>query len=208
MSKVVANERRGLSARQRLTLRLARLAHVYSSMIALTIVLFFGVTGLTLNHPTWTFGDDVNTVEINGNLPFSPLLADGKIDFLKISEFARNELGANGAVESYEFTGSTGSISYKRSGYTGDLTFDTSQLSYSWVAEQYGWVAVINDLHKGRHSGTTWRWLIDISAIFLVLISLTGLLMQFYLRRRKMSALTTAFVGTVVLCILICVTLL
>ena len=41
--------------------RWSRWIHVYTSMVALLIVLFFGVTGITLNHPKWTFGDDVDT---------------------------------------------------------------------------------------------------------------------------------------------------
>ena len=29
----------------------ARIVHAYSSMVALVLVLFFGLTGITLNHP-------------------------------------------------------------------------------------------------------------------------------------------------------------
>lgn len=39
-----------------------------------------------------------------------------------------------------------------------------------------GFGAVINDLHKGRDSGDTWQWLIDISAVLLAFVSLTGYL--------------------------------
>ena len=37
-----------------------RWIHVYTSMISLLIVLFFGLTGITLNHPKWTFGQVTN----------------------------------------------------------------------------------------------------------------------------------------------------
>src|SRR6218665_1221844 len=33
-----------------------RWLHIYSSMFGLIAILFFSVTGLTLNHPSWTFG--------------------------------------------------------------------------------------------------------------------------------------------------------
>lgn len=36
----------------------SRLLHVYTSMICFVVVLFFAVTGVTLNHPTWVFGSD------------------------------------------------------------------------------------------------------------------------------------------------------
>ena len=32
-----------------------RWLHVYLSMISLAVVLFFSVTGITLNHPDWFF---------------------------------------------------------------------------------------------------------------------------------------------------------
>lgn len=52
---------------RRTTQRVARWLHVYTSMIALFIVLFFGVTGITLNHPDWTFGDATSRTANIGN---------------------------------------------------------------------------------------------------------------------------------------------
>ncbi len=37
---------------KRNTHRWARWIHVYTSMVALVVVLFFGITGITLNHPS------------------------------------------------------------------------------------------------------------------------------------------------------------
>ena len=33
-----------------------RWLHIYLSMFSLAVVLFFSVTGITLNHPDWFFG--------------------------------------------------------------------------------------------------------------------------------------------------------
>ena len=47
------------SRRRRLALRLAgimRWLHIYLSMFGLAALLFFAVTGVTLNHPDWVFG--------------------------------------------------------------------------------------------------------------------------------------------------------
>ena len=65
----------------------------------------------------------------------------------------------------------------------------------------------MNDLHKGRDANSTWKWVIDISAGFLVVISLTGLTMQFFLRKRRRSALIGAAVGGVVSIVLMYLTL-
>ena len=184
------------------THRWARWLHVYTSMVALLVVLFFGLTGITLNHPTWTFGDQVDVTTVTGQLPFEPTLANGSVDYLTISEYVREEYGVGGAVDSFDTTGADGSIAYRNAGYAADLLFDTETGEFDLTVEQQGWVAVMNDLHKGRDTGSAWKWVIDIAAGFLVVISLTGLTMQFFLRKRRRSALISAGVGAAALALL------
>ena len=43
-------------------------------------------------------------------------------------------------------------------------------------------MAVINDLHKGRDTGPAWAAVIDVSAGLMVVISLTGLVLLFYIK--------------------------
>ncbi|MCB0966606.1 MAG: PepSY-associated TM helix domain-containing protein [Ilumatobacter sp.] len=176
----------------------SRSIHVYASMVALVITLFFGLTGLTLNHPDWTFGDAVDVTTESGTLGVTTTMDDGSVDFLSVSEFARDELGVSGSVDSFDLVNGEGSIVYKNPGYSADLFFDVETGTYDLTVEQQGWVAVLNDLHKGRDAGNSWSWLIDLSAGFLVVISITGLVMQFFLKRRRRSAFITAGVGAAV----------
>lgn len=46
-----------------------RWAHSYTSMISLVIILFFGATGITLNHPTWTLAGHADSTKATGTLP-------------------------------------------------------------------------------------------------------------------------------------------
>ncbi len=189
----------------------ARWLHVYTSMIALLIVLFFGATGITLNHPSWTFGDQGSETTESGTLPFPATSADGTVEWLPISEYMRSTHGVNGSVDNFATTGEgaaqTGTIVYKNAGYSADLVFDVATGDYEIVIAEEGLVAVMNDLHKGRDTGDTWRWVIDVSAGFLVVISLTGLVMQFFLRKRRRSALTVAVLGGAIAVALMLVTL-
>ena len=191
-----------MSQQSRDTLKWARWFHVYSSMIAFLLIFFFGITGITLNHPTWTFGSDIQMSTVEGQLPFSPTFADNTADYLTISEFARSELGVSGSVDSFETTNDTIGITYRNPGYGADLFVDAVDGTYQLNVEQQGWVAVLNDLHKGRDSGSTWSWVIDVSAAFLVVVSLTGLLMQFFLRRRRRSAFISVAVGSLLTVVL------
>lgn len=49
--------------------RLTRSLHSWLSMVSLLIVLFFAVTGLTLNHQDWTFGQSPQVTTTTGQLP-------------------------------------------------------------------------------------------------------------------------------------------
>jgi hypothetical protein len=193
------------SSRSRLgrdTHRWARWLHVYASMLALLLMLFFGLTGITLNHPSWTFGDatDISTTTVT--LPIDPTFADGSTDYLSISEYLRSDLGVVGRVESFDTVNGQASISYRNPGYNADAFVDTATGELTLTVEQQGWVAVINDLHKGRSADGSWKWLIDVAGAFLVVIALTGLTMQFFLRKRRTSALISAGVGIAVVVVL------
>ena len=50
-----------------------------------------------------------------------------------------------------------------------------------------GLVAVLNDLHKGRDTGRGWSWVIDVAAVFMTFVSVTGLLLLLFLKKRRVS---------------------
>ena len=58
---------------------------------------------------------------------------------------------------------------------------------------------MINDLHKGRDTGPVWSAVIDISAVVLTVISLTGLVLLFYLKLRRGPGLVVSLVGAAVI---------
>jgi uncharacterized protein len=183
-----------------------RWLHVYSSMICFVVVLFFAITGITLNHPDWTFGDEANTSTYQGTLA-DGWNDNGSVDFLAISEFVRNEFDVRGAVKDYEADTRQGSISFASAGYAADILFDIPSGDYTVTITQQGFVAVMNDLHKGRDTGSRWSWVIDIAGGLLALISITGLALQFFLRKRRRRALTAAVIGAVLIVVLSVITI-
>ncbi len=66
----------------------------------------------------------------------------------------------------------------------------------------HGFIALINDLHKGRDTGPVWSALIDVSAGLMTLISLSGLVLLFYLKLRRVSGLVVALAGTALVIVL------
>ncbi len=186
--------------------RWSRVVHAYTSMIALLLVLFFGISGITLNHPDWTFGDDPTTTSETGTFAFD-VAPDGNVDYLAVSEHLREEYGIDAEVSDYRTTGDQGSISYRAPGYAADATFDVTSGDYRLTIEQQGWVGVMNDLHKGRDANRAWTWTIDVAGAFLVLIAVSGLALQLVLKRRRRRAVVVALVGSVAALVLIALTL-
>ena len=171
-------------------------------MFALLVILFFGLTGLTLNHPDWTFGDDVQQDTITGTLPAS-VVVDDRLELLLVSEHLRSAHDISGDVDSFDVSSTNGSLTYRGPGYAADVVFDASTLDYTVTVQQQGFVAVMNDLHRGSDSGSAWKWAIDISAGALVLVAVTGLGIQFLMRKRRTRALIVSGIGGVIVVLLI-----
>jgi uncharacterized protein len=200
LNSVPANNQESLPARVRKpsaktqTHKWSRIVHVYTSMISLFLVAFFSVTGITLNHPDWTIGSPSRQV-IKGTLPKSwkPGTA---VDWLVTAESLRAKHSLRGAVDNHTESETSDSISFKAPGYAADAFINPDDGTYELTIDQPGVLAVLNDLHKGRDANTNWKWLIDVIGVLLVVISMTGLLLQFFLRKRRRSALASAVVGT------------
>lgn len=181
-----------------------RWLHVYTSMISLLIVLFFAVTGITLNHPDWVFGNGEVTRESSGTLP-AGWQAGGKPDWLTVVEYLRANAGVRGQAGDYVAAGSADpedSLSFHAPGYSADVFIAKDSGAYKLSVTQQGFVAVLNDFHKGRDAGGAWAWVIDVSGGFLALIALTGLGLLVYLKKIRRAALLTMLGGAVLMVVL------
>ena len=196
-----------------------RWLHIYLSMFSFTALLFFSVTGITLNHPDWFYGDVHKVVELQGkmdvawlnlDIPQSGVADDSgeeQSDFsrqvakLEIVEYLRNTHGIRGAVSELSADEYQCVVIFKGPGYGADAFIDRESGEYDLTVARQGVVAVMNDLHKGRDSGSAWSWVIDISALAMTLVSATGLVLLLYLKRRRVPGLLTFVLGTVVLVI-------
>lgn len=174
---------------------LSRWLHLYLSMVSFAVVLFFAVTGLTLNHADW-FANQVKETRWTGSLPREWLGASP--DEAAIVAKLRKDHNLKGAVS--DFRADTGqiSVSFKGPGYAADAFIDAATGVYQLDETKNGVVAVLNDLHKGRDSGKAWSIVIDISAVLLTLVSLTGLLLLFFVYKRRTSGLILAAAGAMV----------
>jgi hypothetical protein len=177
---------------------LMRWLHIYVSMFTFVLVLFFSVTGLTLNHPDWTFGTRRQQQKLKGQLQVGWVragLAENQVAKLEVAEHLRHTHALRGAVEEFRVDEGECMVSFKGPGASADVFIDRKTGAYQVNAAYEGLVAVLNDLHKGRHTGAAWSLAIDLTAGLMTMISLSGLVLLFYVRRRRVSGLWMAVIG-------------
>ncbi len=179
-----------------------RWLHLYGSMLGLAALLFFSVTGITLNHPAWMLGGTRRENQFEGRLDpawIQPDLAPDRVARLEIVERLRRDHAIRGAVDEFRTDDREILVAFKGPGYTADAFIDRAAGTYRLGVVREGWVAVMNDLHKGRHTGPAWAWLIDLTAALLVVVSATGLAFLLVLRRRRLPGLLAGLAGTALL---------
>jgi hypothetical protein len=202
--------------RRRLAIRFAKLVrwlHIYLSMFGLAAVLFFSATGITLNHPDWFFGEAQRSVRTEGKIdsrwlhleaheagasPEGPGDLSSQVNKLDVVEYLRQTHGIRGGLAEFKVDESECVVTFKGPGYSADAFIERDSGRYTLTQSFHGVIAVLNDLHKGRDTGLAWSILIDASAIVLTIISLSGLVLLFYLKLRRLPGLVVAIIGTII----------
>jgi hypothetical protein len=175
---------------------LARWLHTYLSMLSFAILLFFAATGLTLNHAEW-FEGQRSAARYQGALDAAWMKASDPrvVEQDKIVEFLRRAHGIKGAVSAIHVDEEQCEVLFKGPGYEADASIDRHTGKYDLTVSRFGLVAVLNDLHKGRDTGGKWSAVIDLSAVLMTVVSLTGLTLIFFLNKRRVFGLVIAVTG-------------
>jgi len=178
----------------------SRWLHIYLSLFSFVALLFFAVTGITLNHTEWISGQQHTlTIKDSLNINWVKGTDTNAVNKLMIVEQVRYAHRIKGALSEFVTDEYQCTLSFNAPGYSADVFVDRSTGIYELSETTTGWVGVLNDLHKGRDSGKNWALLIDISAIFMILVSLTGLIMLFYLKKKRIPGLLVLIVGGILL---------
>jgi len=158
--------------------------HWISSALCLLGMLLFAITGLTLNNASW-IGASPTVTTRDAQLP-APLLAlltavdtANKLTPVPapVAQWLDNEIHAQVAGRGPEWSPDELYISLPRPGGGAWLSIDLRDGAVEYEQTDRGWIAYLNDLHKGRHTGVAWSWFLDIFAIACLVFSITGLVL-------------------------------
>lgn len=166
--------------------------HWISGAISLIGTLLFAFTGITLNHA----GDIASApviVERTADLPENmltmleggPTAADTSGLPVPVRQWLKSELGAHTAGRKGEWSDVDIYVGMPGPGKDAWLSIDRETGEVIYETSDRGAISYLNDLHKGRDTGTAWSWFIDIFAVACIVFCLTGLwLLQMHARRR------------------------
>jgi len=176
--------------------------HWISAAISLIGMLLFAITGITLNHAGKIEAKPVTSTR-EARLP-PALLASLKEPMggtdkqhapvpAELKDWLDAQMKVNIGGADAEWSADEIYISLPRPGGDAWLAIDRGNGSAHYELTQRGAIAYLNDLHKGRNTGTAWSWFIDVFAVACVLFSLTGLLLlQLHAGKRPMTWPTVA----------------
>lgn len=158
--------------------------HWISSAMCLIGMLLFAVTGITLNHAS-QIEVRPSVVQQQAQLPealLAPLRhAAGEKDHNAplapgLRAWLAEATGHKISAEPAEWSADEVYLAMPRPGGDAWLRIDRESGAVEFEDTDRGWLAYLNDLHKGRNAGLAWSWFLDIFAVACLLFSLTGLL--------------------------------
>ena len=159
--------------------------HWISSAVSLFGMLMFALTGITLNHSgaieakprietrsvaiPASLRDDLRTLAGDGQAAEHPL-PDAA------TRWVADAMALSVAGKPAEWSEGEIYLALPRPGGDAWLHLDLEAGEAEYELTDRGWIAWLNDLHKGRNTGEAWRWFIDLFAVACVVFSVTGLL--------------------------------
>ncbi|MEL7266007.1 MAG: PepSY-associated TM helix domain-containing protein, partial [Planctomycetota bacterium] len=117
-----------------------RWLHIYLSMLGFTALMFFALTGITLNHPTWLGGSDQVATDFLGELSLE--LVTGEVNRLEVAETLRQRHALRGRVKEFETDEFECMLVFKSPGYAADVFVDRSNGQYSGTTTSSNAIAI------------------------------------------------------------------
>lgn len=184
--------------------RHSRYVHGWLSAFAFLILLFFSVTGLLLNHPEWF--EPAKTEETT-----KLILPESVLKSIKQQEnpsdailnYVRQQQKVVGRYQSSEVMDNEVMIRLESPAGATDIWVMADTGETEITQKPASTVSMLNDLHRGKNSGSAWSWLIDISAIVVIALSLVGYILFLSIKTRLVThlVLTAASLALIILLI-------
>jgi uncharacterized protein len=183
-------------------LPLIRSLHWMSSAICLVAVILFAFTGITLNHAD-SISASPKTQSIEKQLPDAQLQSLQSIDEGNhpvpdnILDWVENETGKSIPQKNAEWSEDEIYLGLPKPGGDAWLSIDRSTGVVTYEETNRGWIAYLNDLHKGRHTSEAWRWFLDFVSVCCLIFAFSGFWLLWRYSGNRKSTYPLLVIGVV-----------
>jgi hypothetical protein len=181
--------------------------HWISSAIALIGLLLFSVTGVTLNHVAALDSEPVISNQ-QAQLPaalqteladLAAQMADANPPLpATLLAWSEDSLSVDLSNAGAEWSERELYLSMQRPGGDAWMSISLRNGGVKYQNTDRGWIAYLNDLHKGRYTGTAWGWFIDIIAIGCLVFAITGLFILYLHAKNRPSTWPLVALGLLI----------
>lgn len=180
--------------------RHARYVHGWLSAFAFLALFFFSITGLFLNHPEWFEPANKETTTIV-QLPKDVLndLKNKENPSDDILRYVREQQDVVGRFKSSEVLDDEVIIHLESPAGTSNIWAMLDNGEVEVVQKPASTVSLLNELHRGKNSSTSWSWFIDLSAILILVLSIAGYILFLSIKTRLITHLTLTAVSIALL---------
>ncbi|MGO2331726.1 MAG: PepSY-associated TM helix domain-containing protein [Pseudoalteromonas nigrifaciens] len=179
----------------------SRALHIYISTALFFLLILFCVSGIVLNHVDW-LKNDKNNGQVTATIPAELVTkANAQLNTLptlypEIEAYLAKQYSLT-KVKSIEWEKEDALVMLDYplpAGFAyAELDFTTGELKLDY--QTGGFLSLIGDLHKGRYTGEVWSWVIDISAVLMILFAITGMIILFQNRKKRLAGIWITVLG-------------
>ena len=159
--------------------------HLWTSSVGLLLLLFFAFTGFLLNHPDGFGLDETGTA--TREVALDPALRESPSRETVLAFLRKHSV--QGTVEDYYGEGAEIHATFCRPGERTSVVIDRERGMAEIETEKGNLGAVLTEIHRGETGTTAVSLLLDVSAILLALISISGLISALLLPARRREVL-------------------
>jgi uncharacterized protein len=179
---------------KRETLKWARTIHIYLSLSAFVMLLFFAATGVMLTHDSFGM-DRVEATSASGKIAVSVAKA-GEQDAVVAA--ARKAFGITIPLTNFNPSDEEIELAFGGPSKRAQVFVKRESGEAEASFEVRGFVGLMADLHKGAETGWAWRALLDVVSVWIAVSAITGFIMLLALPKRQALGLVVTVLGTIV----------
>ncbi len=175
-------------------LKWSRTIHIYLSLSAFFMFLFFAITGVMLTHDS--FGMD-QMVATNGTGKIAADVAM-KGDPVAVEAAVRAAFHITVPLANFNPADDEIEITFAGPARRAQVFIDRDSGESQTTFEDRGFVGLMADLHKGAETGWAWRALLDVVSVWIALSSITGVIMLLAMPKRRALGLIFGVLGGII----------